>query len=149
MKNPIVESIEFAIAKHKAEITKYEQMLRIYGSEHHNPRRDAQLGTKRGPVSGVKRGPYNKTKKTRKTSKKFIKSVESPDWKVVIPKILKDSGRAMTNREINDLLFPTKHKKTRAVLACRSSAYLCNVLLKEGVVKRGPDKEGSISYLLS
>lgn len=149
MKNPIIEGIETAIAAHEDQLKKYRAMLALYNSgpdaENHNARRDGQLRryakakahhisekqwTGKGPKPGVKRGPYKKRVKTRVDRL----GITSPDWKEVIPATIKKSGRALSSRELIDIIAVGKHTSTRKVLHGRCSAMLY-WMRKDGSVK--------------
>jgi hypothetical protein len=100
---------------------------------------------KRGPVAGVKRGPYKKKYKRSNAAPRITKSfkanLESPDWRVVVPQILGKSTTPLTARQIVDAIVPGAHRKTKRVLASRCSAIL-SIFKKEGLVKEVRSADG-------
>lgn len=104
--------------------------------------------TKRNTTLGTKRGPYKKRKKG-KISRAFKKRLQSPDWKVEIPKALSNINTPLTCREITEIIAPRVHARTKNVFLGRSSAYISNVLIPKGIVKEAGKKDNSITYSLT
>lgn len=100
---------------------------------------------RRGSIKGAKRGPYKKRKSYTTIKSSFRKSVDSPNWDVEIPKVLKKSGELMTSREIIDAVHPGSYSKTKRVLHGRCSAIL-SLWKKQGKYVYEGEKEGWTAY---
>lgn len=145
MKNPVVETIEAAIAAHESEIRKYKAMLKAYVI---GKVTTDESTSKRGPKAGSKRGPYKKKTSTNLIKSSFREKVESPNWEVEIPRVLKASGQALTTREIIDAIRPGSYSKTKRVLHGRCGAII-SIYKKQGkFVKEAGLKDGFQAYMV-
>lgn len=146
MKNPVVETIELAIAAHKSEIKKYEAMLKAYTIGKVTV--DEESSGRRGPKLGSKRGPYKiKSKAKSKWDLAGIaKRTISPKWDIEIPKVLKASGQALTTREIIDAIRPGSYSKSKRVLHARCGAIISIYKKQHKYVKEAGLKHGFQAY---
>lgn len=147
----ISRALQQRIAELKSELNRHEQMLKLW---HKGIGRVTEFDPAHGEVKkpnanfGTKRGPYKKSGDSQR--KAWMTRIESPEWKVTVPKVLKSSGKAMNAVELVEAMSPNVHSKTKKILKARCQAYMSTVLIKEGICKKGPeDSQGYVTYLLN
>jgi len=146
-KQNVEDALNNMINYHLDEARKYQAMIGMLNKEANfkiTVNEEKQCTPKRNANFGTKRGPYKKNKKVKKSGMK----IPIVNWAEVFPRVLRETGKAMTAGEIVNHEFSSKHKNTRRVLKSRASA-MSSFHVTAGTLIRHKSPTGGVKLSLA